>query len=223
MNNKPKQPIAGIYPIFDAHWLEKPGQFAKWTPESRKKVAQAVNDAAISVLQLRCKESGKTAFDFINSWLPILRNHCPDTAIIINDRVDLALYFAADGVHVGQDDLPVDLCRKLLGHKRIIGLSTHNQTEIRQASQTSADYIGFGPIYSTTSKTDTHPTQGTATLKQACQSSPLPVVAIGGINLEQLTEIRQTEATAAAMISGLWTPEKKPQFLAAANIWQQPM
>ncbi|MBF0381479.1 MAG: thiamine phosphate synthase [Magnetococcales bacterium] len=216
-NNSRQNPICGVYPILDAQWLDSQEGF---TAAKINDVAVAISAAEISVLQLRCKTSGQAAYDFIDSWLPPLREHCKNTAIIINDRVDLALYFKADGVHVGQDDLPAHLCRKLLGKNSIIGLSTHTIAEINNAHDTTADYIGFGPVFSTTSKTDTHAVQGLQTLATAQQASSLPMVAIGGIGVEELTDIKKSRVAAAAMISGLWDENLNPLFAKASSCWK---
>ncbi len=202
--------VAGIYPILDAGYLHDSTLFGAWTRHKAEEVAAAIARADIAILQLRCKGSGKAAFDFLETWMTALRTECRDTALIINDRVDLALYFEADGVHVGQDDLPVHLCRRLLGEKRLIGLSTHDEAEIRHAAETAADYIGFGPVYPTTTKTDTHDLQGIENLLDAVRSSPLPVAAIGGIGVAQVAEVAATGVAAAAMISGLWGPDGRP-------------
>ncbi|MBF0444734.1 MAG: thiamine phosphate synthase [Magnetococcales bacterium] len=213
-----KSPITGIYPILDAQWLNAKESF---TAKKIKSTAKAIAAANISVLQLRCKAGGLEAYEFIDSWLPTLREHCKNTAIIINDRVDLALYFKADGVHMGQDDLPIHLCRQLLGANRIIGLSTHSQIEIHNAAKTTADYIGFGPVFSTTSKTDTQAVQGVQALAIAQKATSLPIVAIGGIGIQQLEEVRETKTAAAAMISGVWNKQGEPQFKAAASCWNK--
>jgi thiamine-phosphate pyrophosphorylase len=218
--NRKDNLVRGIYPILDAQWLEESGYFKAWTRDAIQSVSQEISAAGVSTLQLRCKKSGQAAYQFLESWVPILRQECTDTALIINDRVDLALYFEADGVHVGQDDLPVALCRKLLGDGRIIGLSTHNPEEIRHAGETTADYLGFGPVFSTTSKADAESVRGIQALKIAVQSSPLPLVAIGGIGLSQLVEVQGTGVSSAAMISGLWDKDGKPQFCTAAQQWK---
>lgn len=206
--------------MLDAQWLQKSGRFVRdWNLPAIERIAREMAAADIAILQLRCKRPGREACQFIQAWIRPLRQWCPDTAIIINDRVDLALYFEADGVHVGQEDVPPHLCRRLLGPERIIGLSTHTPEEIRQAAETPVDYIGFGPIYPTTSKTDTHATQGIESLKEACQISTLPLVAIGGIGLDQLPDIAP-HADAAAMIGGLWTTDHDATpFQAATRCW----
>ncbi|MBF0358906.1 MAG: thiamine phosphate synthase [Magnetococcales bacterium] len=211
--------VAGIYPIFDADYLEQPGKFANWDEGRKKSVTKAIAAANISILQLRSKQSGQLAYNFMESWLPFFREYSPNTAIIINDRVDLALYFEADGVHMGQDDLPIQLCRRLLGKGRLIGLSTHNNTEIRHAADTSADYIGFGPVFPTTSKTDTQGVQGLDALAKANKISSLPMVAIGGIAIKDLSDVQKTQVAGAAMIGGLWGRDGENCFQKAVSCW----
>jgi thiamine-phosphate pyrophosphorylase len=214
-------PVEGIYAILDAQWLAKSDFFIHNQKHIMDMAVADMKAAAISIVQLRCKQTGKDAYHFIESWISLLRTQCPGMAIIINDRVDLALYFEADGVHMGQDDLPINLCRKLLGPKKLIGLSTHSLEEISHAAETTADYIGFGPIFSTETKADTEKSQGVESLREASQKSALPVVAIGGIGLEELPNIRRAKAASAAMISGLWDKKGGPQFSKAMDCWQR--
>ncbi|PHR24499.1 MAG: thiamine phosphate synthase [Desulfotalea sp.] len=100
---------------------------------------------------------------------------------IINDHVDLALLVDADGVHVGQDDLPVEAVRRLIGADKIIGLSTHSPEQVERAVAVGADYIGVGPIYATETKEDVCAAVGMGFLEYVAQNCPLPFVAIGGI------------------------------------------
>ena len=108
---------------------------------------------------------------------------------IINDHVDLALLVDADGVHVGQEDLPVAAVRSLIGEDKIIGLSTHNPEQARQAAELGADYIGVGPIYTTETKEDVCAAVGLEYLEYVAANCPLPFVAIGGIKEHNIGEI----------------------------------
>jgi thiamine-phosphate pyrophosphorylase len=123
--------------------------------------------------------------------------------LIINDRCDLALSCGAMGVHLGQEDLPPAAARSILGPKRIIGLSTHSTADVRESSGLPIQYIGLGPVYETSTKKDALPTVGLKRLARACASSLKPVVAIGGIGLEQITEVLNAGAASAAVISAL--------------------
>jgi thiamine-phosphate pyrophosphorylase len=126
-----------------------------------------------------------------------------DVQILVNDRCDLALSSGAAGVHLGQEDLPPDAARRLLGPDRIIGHSTHSMREARDSFAEPVDYIGFGPIFATRTKADPAPIVGLTRLRQVCDRSPQPVVAIGGIGLEQVAAVLDTGAASAAVISGL--------------------
>ena len=123
--------------------------------------------------------------------------------LIINDRCDLALAVDADGVHVGQDDLPVEQARKLLGPRKIVGLSTHNAEQVRAAVVARPDYIGFGPIFSTSTKTDHDPLVGIDGLRDARQLTELPIFAIGGITLKSVPGLLAAGATGVAVVSAI--------------------
>jgi thiamine-phosphate pyrophosphorylase len=140
-------------------------------------------------------------------------NQCAEFALskkvtlIINDRCDLVLSCHAMGVHLGQEDLPPEAARAILGHKRVIGLSTHSLAQVRKASLRPVQYIGFGPIYGTLTKEHPFPPLGLQRLAQACKASSLPVVAIGGIGLDQVREILEAGAASIAIISALMKAE----------------
>ena len=122
--------------------------------------------------------------------------------LLINDRIDIALAVGAAGVHLGQNDIPLDTARKLLGTEAIIGISAHNQEEVRLAEQGGADYLGIGAIFPTGSKNDAAEIglEGLRALKKA---TLLPVVGIGGIKTENYASVRQAGAEGAAIISGI--------------------
>jgi thiamine-phosphate pyrophosphorylase len=125
--------------------------------------------------------------------------------LIVNDRCDLALSCAATGVHLGQDDIPIEAARSILGPRKIIGLSTHSRAQVRQAAGLPIQYIGFGPIFPTKTKKDPAPVVGIRRLARACRLSSVPVVAIGGIGLEQVPVVLEAGAASAAVISALMT------------------
>lgn len=123
--------------------------------------------------------------------------------LIVNDRCDLALSCGAIGVHLGQEDLPPDAARAILGSKKLIGLSAHSLTQVRNARNMPIQYIGFGPVYPTSTKKDAAREVGLRQLAAACRIATVPVVAIGGIELEHVREVLQTGARSAAVISAL--------------------
>lgn len=125
--------------------------------------------------------------------------------VIINDRVDIALAFGADGVHLGQDDLPPEEARRLLGKESIIGFSTHSLEQVELAVKMPIDYVAIGPIFETSTKPITDPPIGLEGLKQSRQiTGNLPLVAIGGIALKDLPDALRMGADAAAIISDIW-------------------
>lgn len=122
--------------------------------------------------------------------------------MIVNDRVDLALVSQADGVHLGQTDLPVAQARHLLGSQRLIGLSTTNAEELAQALNSDVDYIGVGPVYPTPTKAE-KPPAGLEYVRLAAEKAHLPWFAIGGIDPHNLPEVRRAGATRVAVVRAL--------------------
>ena len=124
-------------------------------------------------------------------------------AFIINDRVDVAIASHADGVHLGQDDFPIPLARRLLGEGVIIGGSAGNVEEARKCLLEGADYIGFGPVYPTTSKDDAGPAAGLDLLKKIVGAVALPIIAIGGITAENAPPVIKAGVHGLAVISAV--------------------
>jgi len=125
--------------------------------------------------------------------------------IIINDRVDIALALKADGVHLGQDDLPVEAARRLLGNDIVIGLSTHNLAQAQQAADLPINYLAIGPIFQTSTKNSANPVVGLVGLTAIRRSVPgIAIVAIGGINAGNRDAVIGAGADAVAVISDLW-------------------
>jgi thiamine-phosphate pyrophosphorylase len=127
--------------------------------------------------------------------------------IIINDRVDIALALKADGVHIGQEDLPPEAARRLLGADVIIGFSTHNPEQARLAAKLPVDYIAIGPIFATDTKRASHPPVGLPGLRLVRDAvGQIPLVAIGGITSLNCQEVLNEGADAVAIIKDLWFP-----------------
>jgi thiamine-phosphate pyrophosphorylase len=122
---------------------------------------------------------------------------------IVNDRCDLALAVDADGVHLGQGDLPIHLARKVMGPDKLIGISTHNREQVIAATAGQPDYLGFGPIFTPGSKLDHDPVVGIVGLKAIRQLTPLPIFAIGGITLNNAEDVIQAGANGIAVISAV--------------------
>ncbi len=123
---------------------------------------------------------------------------------IVNNRVDLALALDADGVHVGQRDLPVPQTRRLIGPEKILGLSVSNRAQLDAVDPALVDYLGIGPVFPTISKSDAAPETGLENLAKLAALSPLPVVAIGGLNVERSRAVRATGTVAGiAVVSAI--------------------
>jgi thiamine-phosphate pyrophosphorylase len=122
---------------------------------------------------------------------------------IVNDRCDLALAVDADGVHLGQGDLPLDLARKVMGPDKLVGISTHNPDQVREATAGKPDYLGFGPIFKPGSKQDHDPVVGLEGLRAMRALTSLPVFAIGGIQIDQAGEVMRAGANGVAVISAI--------------------
>jgi thiamine-phosphate pyrophosphorylase len=135
----------------------------------------------------------------------LLRKVAADLGVtfIVNDRCDLALAVDADGVHLGQTDLPYPYARQLMGQRKLIGLSTHNSEQVKEADGLKPDYIGFGPIFKPGSKPDHDPVVGIEGLRSIRALTRLPIFAIGGITVDQVGELLKAGANGVAVISAI--------------------
>jgi thiamine-phosphate diphosphorylase len=122
---------------------------------------------------------------------------------VVNDRIDVALAVGADGVHLGQDDVPIAVAREMLGPSRWIGFSTHSEAQLEAASGCGADYLSLGPIFATTSKSPMDPVIGTARLRDVRGRIAEPLVAIGGITIATVREILDAGADAVSVIAAV--------------------
>ena len=142
--------------------------------------------------------------------------------LIVNDRCDLALSSGARGVHLGQEDLPPEAARTIFGPQRVIGFSTHSIRQVRQSHTLPIDYISIGPVYATSTKLNPSSLVGLTNLSRACRESPRPVVAIGGIGLEQVPEVLEAGAVSIAVISALMSSpnlaRRMEEFLKKATV-----
>lgn len=183
------KPIAwrGFYAILD------PAE-CRTTP---LETAEAILRGGCAVLQLRDKRGDDR--DTL-ALARALRERCRAAQVpfVMNDRVDLALLSEADGVHLGQEDMPVEDARRIFGGA--IGLSTH---DLQQALAADADLIGFGPVYDTTTKANPDPTVGLDALREVCGRVAVPVVAIGGLSVERAREVAATGARLGAAIGAV--------------------
>lgn len=185
---------------------------------SQGEVIEAALAGGATVVQLREKNlSGRELLALALQYRELTQRY--GALFIVNDRVDIALAAQADGVHLGQDDLPAPVARRLLGPDKIIGVSVDNVDEARQAQEAGADYVGLGPFFPTGSKTDTGKPVSLDTLRAVKAAIGIPVVAIGGIKAEKAGNIIAAGADGVAVISAVvGAPDVKlaAQQLAAA-------
>jgi thiamine-phosphate pyrophosphorylase len=165
-------------------------------------MAEALLAAGVRLIQLRDKHA--SSGELYASALRVADHvRKADGAFIVNDRADVARAVDADGVHVGQDDLPVESARAIVGPHKLIGYSTHVLEQVREADRSSADYIAFGPIFQTASKENPDAVVGLAGLAAARKATGKPLVAIGGITLENARDVIRAGADSVAVIRAL--------------------
>ena len=165
-------------------------------------VVRAAVCGGASVIQLRDKSS--TTREMIELGRALLQITRPaGVPLIVNDRADVALAIDAQGVHVGQDDMPAPLARQIIGPGRILGVSAGTVEEARQAERESADYLGVGDVYGTPTKADAGTPIGLSGLREVARAVSIPVVAIGGITLDNAAATTEAGAAGVAVISAI--------------------
>lgn len=165
-------------------------------------VAEKLASGGVNLIQLRDKRATPAV---LCSTARELNDFLAPRGIrfILNDRPDIAAIVGAAGVHVGQDDLPVEDARKICPAPRWVGVSTHNIDQLREADATSADYIAVGPVFPTGTKANPDPVVGLEFLRQARQLTRKPLVAIGGITIENAADVFRAGADSVAVIRDL--------------------
>jgi thiamine-phosphate diphosphorylase len=200
--------IVGLYGIVDAG-------FRPELPIEAKILAFL--DGGASVVQLRMKgRSARELFDAACRAVELTRGKA---VLLVNDRPDIALASGADGVHVGEEDLPVAHVRRVVGAKMIVGATMRTLEQAREAIEQGADYVGFGPVFATSTKALTAKARGLEMLAEVVRGLAAPVVAIGGITLDRVAEVARAGAAAAAVISdvlGAPDPAARARDIAAA-------
>lgn len=162
-----------------------------------------------TIIQLREKRESARTF-FAEAAIAVPLGQAAGARMIINDRVDIALALKADGVHLGQTDMPVSAARALLGAEAIIGYSTHNLVQVKAALELPVDYLAFGPIFPTGSKENPDPVAGLEALGAVkALVADIPLVAIGGIRRGTLEAVFAAGADCAAIISDIISPGEK--------------
>jgi thiamine-phosphate pyrophosphorylase len=168
-------------------------------------------------LQLRAKQLPLADFCRLGHGLRILCTQA-EVPLCINDRLDVALAVSADIIHLGQGDLPLGEARRILAatpaREMLVGISTHNLEQAKAAQAGGADYIGFGPVFPTATKSDADPAVGLSALEKVAAVVSVPVVAIGGISLENVEAVARAGAGGAAAIAAV---DRAPDRAAAAR------
>jgi thiamine-phosphate pyrophosphorylase len=188
-----RERVRGLYVVTDDTLA--PGR-------SHVEITRAALEGGATIIQLRDKR--RDAGDLLpiaRTMAELCRSH--DALFIVNDRVDLAVAAGADGVHLGQTDLPIRETRLLLGPDRLIGISVENAEQVAAAEAAGADYLGVGAIYGSVSKNDAGDAVGCVQLTRFRAISALPIVAIGGISLERVPEVRLAGADSVAVIGAV--------------------
>lgn len=166
-------------------------------------LARALLASGARVLQVRIKGAHPTTAGHVLRAGRMARRLCDEygAALVINDRVDVALTVGADGVHLGQRDLPIASARAIAGNRLWIGVSTHAPAQVRAACDGGADYLGFGPVFATATKRNPDPVQGIEGLRVAvAEAGTVPIVAIGGITVDRAAEVYATGVAAICAI-----------------------
>lgn len=164
--------------------------------------ARALISAGVRLIQYRDKHASSR--ELYETCTELRALFCESGCrLIVNDRADVARATDADGVHLGQTDLPVELARRVLAAGQWIGYSTHSLEQVVEADATTADYIAFGPVFPTASKENPDPVVGLEGLRQARRVTAKPLVAIGGINLQNARDVLAAGADSVAVIGGL--------------------
>ncbi len=169
--------------------------------------ARELAGGGVTLLQYRNKSGN--AREMLEDANELKRRLGSSVQLIMNDRADLALAAGFDGVHVGQDDLSPEGARRVIGPKLWVGVSTHNPEQVREADQSSADYIAIGPVFSTASKANPDPVIGPEGVRRARQLTGKPLVAIGGITRANCRSVMEAGADSVAVISDLVTDPRK--------------
>ena len=191
--------IPPLYPILDV---------ALW-PDQRAMLAAAEELAAAGVTLIQYRNKSGNSRQMLEHARELKRILGARVQLIMNDRPDLCLAAAFDGLHVGQDDLSPDAARNIIGPDRGLGISTHNPEQIAVADQTDADYLAIGPVFATASKANPDPVVGLEGVRRARALTRKPLVAIGGITRQNARSVIDAGADSVAVISDLLTDPRK--------------
>jgi thiamine-phosphate pyrophosphorylase len=201
-----------VYPITDKRLARK---------ATHREIVRELIRGGARLVQVRDKETPvRELLADLSRSVELAERH--GVVLIVNDRPDLALLAGAHGVHVGQEDLPPPAARRVLGRRAIVGFSSHTPAEFRAALRQPIDYVAFGPIFGTTSKPDARPAVGLEALARVARRTSRPVVASGGIGLDEVRAVLDAGAASAAVISAVMKgpdlARRMERLLAAASV-----
>jgi thiamine-phosphate pyrophosphorylase len=209
MSSVIRQRFPPLYPILDFACVFPGGAPDPQSRRSRlRALAAELGAAGVGILQYRNKLDADV---LLAQDCVALREAAPHIQLILNDRPGLVAAVGWDGVHVGQDDLSAADARALLGSKAIVGLSTHTDEQVRLADWEPVDYIAVGPVFRTFSKSDTSPIIGLEGVERARALTDKPLVAIGGITLENAASVYDAGADSLAVISAIFSADRDPR------------
>ncbi len=194
--------LRGLYLILDEGWAVQ---------GSLEDVLCQAGEVGVQIVQYRCKATSMNQAYQVGAKLRTLAGEW-GMVFIVNDRCDLAVALDADGVHLGQDDLPLRLAKELLGSRKIIGVSTHNTEQVRLAAAEGADYLGFGPIFPTSTKQKVDPIVGVEGVRRVRGLTTLPIFAIGGIRPEHVADLKAAGADGVAVASAVLNAKNKKEM-----------
>jgi thiamine-phosphate pyrophosphorylase len=188
-----------LYPILDASCFAEDRALFEFAKE--------LLSAGTTLLQYRNKQG--SARQALSHARELRRMAGDGVRLIMNDRADLCLAAAFDGVHVGQDDLPAEAVRRIVGEALWLGVSTHNPEQLRGADSTNADYVAIGPVFATSSKANPDPVIGLEEVRAARALTRKPLVAIGGITRANARSVIEAGADSVAVISDLLSDPRR--------------
>ncbi len=191
-----------LYPILDATYL--PADAAR----RREELVASLVEAGVEILQYRNKQGSEA--EILRDAETMRATTPPNLKLILNDFPHLAVTAGFDGVHVGQQDMAPQEARRLVGTERIVGISTHDEAQLRAANLAPVDYIAIGPVFATSSKQNPAPVVGLDGVRLARRLTQKPVVAIGGITLENAARVWEAGANSVAVISAIFSANEDP-------------
>ncbi len=202
-----------LYPILDSSFLPPDANVdAEARHTALRKLVDELAQAGVEILQYRNKQG--TQAGILADAFAIREAAGGKLKLILNDWPELAVRANFDGVHVGQTDMLPQDARSILGSGRILGVSTHNEAQLRATATAPVDYIAVGPVFATSSKQNPDPVIGLEGVRLARSLTTKPLVAIGGITLETAQQVRDAGADSIAVISAIFSASKNPANLA---------